>query len=163
MQLSARTQPSNPQKTGFCLPYCSDCHMKACETAGSGKHHRTVKGRKSCLDINAVATVMTYIRAEGNSSHVLVCQPQWSRGAPLAPRRALCCRQVSSTRCRPRRAEVSTKCRPSLQRPEGPVSGDGELLKRWQEVWGPCWPEVPPRGCPPAPATPPHRNMSQDV
>ena len=24
-----------------------------------------MKGRKSCLDINAVATVMTYIRAEG--------------------------------------------------------------------------------------------------
>lgn len=62
------------RKAGFCLPYCSDCHMKACETAGSGKHHGTVKGRKSCLDINAVATVMTYIRAEGNSSHVLVCQ-----------------------------------------------------------------------------------------
>jgi len=48
--------------------------MKACETAGSGKHHGTVKGRKSCLDINTVATIMTYIRAEGNSSHVLVSQ-----------------------------------------------------------------------------------------
>ena len=68
-------------------------------------------------------------------------QPQRSRGAPLPPRQALCYGQVSSTML------LTTQGRGQhqtpVQRPEGPVSGEGQLLKRQQELWGPWWPWGP--------------------